>query len=63
MFLYFMKLVTAIYSLMDTAFILEEHLEPWIALYNVFDRYFYLRRIVTSKEHLQLYIWEVPSLF
>ena len=28
---------------------------------NVFGRY--LRHIVTSKQHLQLYIWVVPSLF
>ena len=32
-------------------------------IYNVFDKYFYLRGIVTSKEHLQPYIWAVPSLF
>ena len=32
-------------------------------MYNAFDRYFYLRRIATSKEDLQPYIWVVPSLF
>ena len=32
-------------------------------MYNVYDRYFYLRHIVISKEHLQPYIWIVPSLF
>ena len=30
---------------------------------NVFDRYFYLRCVAISKEHLQSYIWMVPSLF
>ena len=41
-FLYLIKLVPAIHSLMDTVFILEKHLQPWIMyIYNVFDRYFY----------------------
>ena len=31
-------------------------------IYNVFDRYIYLRCII-SKEHLQPYFWMVPSLF
>ena len=30
---------------------------------NVFDRLFRLRRIFISKEHMQPYIWVVPSLF
>ena len=30
---------------------------------NVFDRYFYLRCVAISKEHLQSYIWMIPSLF
>ena len=34
-----------------------------LPIYNVFDRYFHLRLIVISKEHLQPYIWVVPSLF
>ena len=42
---------------------LEEHLHAWISYYNVFDGYFYLERSVISKEHLQLDIWVVPSLF
>ena len=32
-----------------------------LCIYNVFDRNFYLRRILISKEHLQPYIWVVPS--
>ena len=55
-FLYFTKLVAVIRSLIDTVFILEQHLQQWIIyIYNVFDRYFCLRRIVTSKELLQPY--------
>ena len=61
-FLCFTKLVAAIHSLTDTMFISEQHLQPWLCIYNVFDRYFYLRRIVTSKEHMQPYIWVVPPL-
>ena len=34
-----------------------------LPIYNVFDRYFYLRCIVISKEHLQPYIWMVSSSF
>ena len=62
-FLCFTKLVAAIHSLTYTVFISEQHLQPSLCIYNVFDRYFYLRRIVTSKEHLQPYIWVVPPLF
>ena len=32
-------------------------------VYKVFDWYFLLRYIVISKEHLQPYMWLVPSLF
>ena len=39
---------------MDIAFISEQRLQSnELCIYNVFDRYFYLRRTVTSKEHLQ----------
>ena len=31
--------------------------------YNLCDRYFNLKRIFILKEHLQPYIWVVPSLF
>ena len=46
-------------------YFLEEHLQPWIAYiwYNVFDRYFYLRRVVISKELLQPYIWVASLIF
>ena len=57
----FTKLVAAIHS--DTVFISEQHLQPWLCIYNIFDRYFYLRRIVTSKEPMQPYLWVVPPLF
>ena len=63
LFLCFTKLVVATYSLTDTAFISEQRLQPWLFIYNIFDRYFYLSRIVTSKEHMQPYIWVVPPLF
>ena len=62
-FLCFTKLVAVIHSLTDTVFISEQHLQPWLCIYNIFDRYFYLSRIVTSKEHMQPYIWVVPPLF
>ena len=62
-FLCFTKLVVAIRSLTDTVFISEQHLWKLLCIYNVFDRYFYLRRIVTSKENKQPYIWVIPSLF
>ena len=62
-FLCFTKLVAVITSLTDTVFISEQHLQAWLCIYNVFDRYFYLRRIVTSKENMQPYIWVVPPLF
>ena len=62
-FLCFTKLVAAIHSLTYTVFISEQHLQPSLCIYNVFDRYFYLRRIVTSKEYMQPYIWLVPPLF
>ena len=62
-FLCFTKLVLAIHALTDTVFISEQHLQPWLCIYIVFDRYFYSRRIVTSKEHMQPYIWVVPPLF
>ena len=62
-FLCFTKLVAVIHSLTDTVFIPEQHLQPWLCICNAFDRYFYLRRIVTSKEHMQSYIWMLPPLF
>ena len=62
-FLCFTKLVAVIHSLIDTVFTSEQHLQPWLCIYNVFDRYFYLTRIVTSKENMQPYIWVVPPLF
>ena len=62
-FLCFTKLVAAIHSSTDTVFISEQHLRTWLCMYNVFDRYFYLWRLVTSKEHMQPYIWVVPPLF
>ena len=62
-FLCFTKLVVVIHSLTDTAFISEQRLQPWLFIYNIFDRYFYLSRTVTSKEHMQPYIWVVPPLF
>ena len=62
-FLCFRKLLAVIESLTDTVFISEQHLQPWLCIYNIFDRYFYLSRIVTSKEHMQPYIWVVPPLF
>ena len=62
-FLCFRKLVAAIHSLTDTVFISEQHLQPWLCIYNIFDRYFYLRRIVTSKEPMQPCLWVVPPLF
>ena len=34
-----------------------------LRIYNIFDRYFYIRRIAISQELLQPYIWVVPSLF
>ena len=62
-FLCFTKLVAVIHSLTDTVFIPEQHLQPWLCICNAFDRYFYLRLIVTSKEHMQPYIWVVLPLF
>ena len=62
-FLCFTKLVAAMHSLTETVFISEQHLQTWLYIYNVFDRYFYLRRIAISKEHMQPYIWVVPPLF
>ena len=62
-FLYFTKLVAAIHCSMDTVFISERTCSHELCIYNAFDRYFYLRRIATSKEDLQPYIWVVPSLF
>ena len=46
-------------------YFLEEHLQPWIAYIwcNVFDIYFYLRRVVISKELLQPYIWVESLIF
>ena len=34
-----------------------------LPLYNVFDRYFCLKRIAISKDHLKFYIWVVVRLF
>ena len=62
-FLCFTKLVAAIHSLTDSVFISEQHLQQLLCIYNVFDRYFCLRCIVTSKEHLQPHVWVVPPLF
>ena len=61
--LFFTKLVAAIHSLKDTVFISEQHLQPWIVYIQCFDRYFYLRCIVISKQHMQSCIWVVPPLF
>ena len=60
-FICFTKLVAAIHSLADTVFISEQHLQPWLCIDNVFDRYLNLSRFVNSKE--QPYIWVVPPLF
>ena len=51
------------FSSMNTVFILEEHLQPWINYIKCIWQIFYLRHIVISKEHLQSDIWIVPSLF
>ena len=59
---FFTKLVAAIHSLKDSVFIWEEHLQPWIVYMQCFDRHFYLRRIATSKEHMQPCIWMVQPL-
>ena len=67
-FLYFTKVVVAIHSSMDTAFF-RRALATIICVYTMYltdisiYRYFYYRHIVISKEHLQPYIWNVPSLF
>ena len=49
-FLYFTKIVTAIHFLMDTVFIIEEHLQPWINYIqciwqiSLFKAYYYFER-------------------
>ena len=43
--------------------VFEKRTSHEFPIYNVFDRYFYLRHIVISNEYLQPYIWVVPSLF
>ena len=56
-FLYFTKVVAAIYSLMDTEWIryfYKSTCSHELHIYNVFDRSFYLSRIAISKERLQL---------
>ena len=63
LFLCFTKLVAATHSLTDAVFSSEQHLQTWLCIYNVFDRYFYLRGIAISKEHMQSYIGVVPPLF
>ena len=62
-FFFFTKLVVGIQSLKNIAFISGQHLQPWIVYIQCFDRYFYLRRIVTSKEHMQPCIWVAQPLF
>ena len=44
------------HSLKNTMFFRRALAAMNCLIYNVFDRYIYLRRIVISKEHLQLYI-------
>ena len=61
-FPFFKKLVVTIHSLKDAVFISEQHLQPWIVYRRFFDRYFYLKGIVTSKEHTQPCIYVVPPL-
>ena len=34
-----------------------------LQIYKVFERYFYLRCVAISKEHVHPYLWVVPSLF
>ena len=48
-------------GLTDTAFISKQTSSHELCTYNIFDYYFYLRRIVTSKEHKQRAM--VPPLF
>ena len=53
-FLYFTKVATAIHSLMDTVFIIEEHLQPWINYIQciwqmfLFKAYCNLKRALTA---------------
>ena len=68
-FLCFTKLVAAIHSLNILYLFLNStcshhcvYTMHWY-FYDRYDRYFYLRRIVTSKEYMQPYIWVVPPLF
>ena len=64
MFLYFTKVVAAIHSLMGTVFIIEEHLQPWNNYIQCIWQIFLLKAYYSfTKEHLQPYIWMVPSLF
>ena len=63
-FLYFTILVAAIHSFMGTVFVFQNsNCSHEFHIYNVFDGYFYLTVVVILKEHLQPYIWMVPSLF
>ena len=51
-FLCFTKLVAVIHSLTDTVFISAQHMQQRFVHIQCFDRYFYLSRIVTLKEHM-----------
>ena len=63
-FLFITELVAAVHSLMDTMYLFQKSTcSHELRNYNVFERYFYLRCIVFSKEHLQPYIWVVLLLF
>ena len=53
-FPYFTKVVTAIHSLMDTVFIIEERLQPWINYIQriwqilLFKAYYYFKRVLAA---------------
>ena len=63
MFLYFTKLVAAIHSLTVLHLFQNSTCSHELCIHSAFDRYLYWRRIVTSKEQMQPYIWMVPPLF
>ena len=52
MFLYFKKLVAAIHSLMDTVFILEQHLQPWIVYIKCIWQIFLFKAYCSFKVEL-----------
>ena len=58
---FFFSLVAAIHLSVDTVFF-RRALAAINCLYIMYLTYFYLRRTVISNEHLQPYIWVVPSL-